>query len=99
MNDEQLTAHADTLAKNIRAAFREHAALLGAARAALSLLDGLGRDMRERAKELEGDNRKASDLLAYYAPAADGAAVKKLRAAIRMVESRSVIGPDEIGRG
>ena len=88
MTDEQLAKHASALEQNIRAAFREHAALLAASRAALSLLEGLGGDMRERAKELESDNRKASDLLAYYAPAKDSAAIKKLRAAIRMVEHR-----------
>jgi hypothetical protein len=76
------------LEKNIRAAFREHAALLDAAHDALTVLVGLSETMRERAKELEGENRVASELLAYYAPNLKGQAVKKLQKAIRMVEER-----------
>jgi hypothetical protein len=88
MNSEQLNRHTRTLVRDIRAAFREHAALLDAARAALDLLSGLGESMRERSKELEGDNRKASELLAYYAPARGSVTVKKLQKAIHLVEHR-----------
>lgn len=70
----------------LAAAIIERDFLVVAAKDALDLLKGLGEDMRTRAKELEGDNRKASDLLAYYAPDGNGRVAKALQAAIRRVQ-------------
>jgi hypothetical protein len=54
MNSEQLNRHTRTLVRDIRAAFREHAALLDAARAALDLLSGLGESMSQSKCESSG---------------------------------------------
>lgn len=42
--------------------------LLAAAASLCSLVEGMREDMLARAKELDGENRKACDLLRYYAP-------------------------------
>ncbi len=56
--------------------------LLAACEEALFDLTARSSDMKERSKELSGENRKASELLEYFAPDPKGKTVKMLRAAI-----------------